>query len=61
MLIAVKERVDNTFEYNGDLGKVTEEAFHNILKGQLKVKRYQLKKNCKKGRTSQSTFDKAFG
>ena len=44
MLLAVKERVDNTFEYRGGLGKVSEEAFHAILKGQLKVKRYQLKK-----------------
>ena len=44
MLLAIKERVDNTFEYHGGLGKVTEEAFHNILKGQLKMKRYQLKK-----------------
>ena len=49
MLLAVKERVDNTFEYRGGLGKVTEEAFHNILKGQLKVKRYQLKKRMQEG------------
>ena len=34
MLFAIKERVDNTFEYHGGLGKVTEEAFHSILKGQ---------------------------
>ena len=44
MLLTVKERMDNTFEYHGGLGKVTEEVFHIILKGQLKVKRYQLKK-----------------
>jgi hypothetical protein len=50
MLLAVKERVDNTFEYRGGLGRVTEEAFHQILKGQLKVKRYQLKKRMLEGR-----------
>ena len=50
MLLAVKERVDNTFEYRGGLGKVTEEVFHNILKGQLKVKRYQLKKRMQEGK-----------
>ncbi len=50
MLLAVKERVDNTFEYHGGLGKVTEEAFHSILKGQLKVKRYQLKKRMQEGK-----------
>ena len=50
MLLAVKERVDNTFEYHGGLDKVTEEAFHNILKGQLKVKRYQLKKRMQEGK-----------
>ena len=50
MLLAVKERVDNTFEYHGGLGYVTEEAFHSILKGQLKVKRYQLKKRMTEGR-----------
>ena len=50
MLLAVKERVDNTFDYHGGLGYVTEEAFHSILKGQLKVKRYQLKKRMTEGR-----------
>ena len=50
MLLAVKERVDNTFDYHGGLGRVTEEAFHNILKGQLKVKRYQLKKRMQEGK-----------
>lgn len=50
ILLAVKERVDNTFEYHGGLGKVTEEAFHSILKGQLKVKRYQLKKRMQEGK-----------
>ena len=44
MLLNIKQRVDNTFEYEGGLGRVTEEAFHSILKGQLKIKRYQLKK-----------------
>lgn len=29
---------------------MTEEAFHQILKGQLKVKRYQLKKRMLEGR-----------
>ena len=50
MLLAVKERVDNTFDYHGGLGYVTEEAFHSILKGQLKVKRYQLKKRMTEGK-----------
>ena len=50
MLLAVKERVDNTFDYRGGLGRVTKEAFHNILKGQLKVKRYQLKKRMQEGK-----------
>jgi hypothetical protein len=40
MLLNLKERVDSTFEYWGGLGKVTEEAFHAILKKQLKMKRY---------------------
>ena len=50
MLFAVKDRVDNTFEYHGGLGKVTKEVFHSILKGQLKVKRYQLKKKMQEGK-----------
>jgi len=50
MLLAVKERVDNTFDYHGGLGYVIEEAFHSILKGQLKVKRYQLKKRMQEGK-----------
>ena len=44
MLLNIKERSDNAFEYEGRIEKVTEEAFHAILKGQLKIKRYQLKK-----------------
>ena len=44
MLLNLKQRVDNTFEYQGGLGRVTEEAFHATLKRQLKIKRYQLKK-----------------
>jgi hypothetical protein len=44
MLLAIKQRVDNTFDYEGGLGRVTEEAFHSLLKNQLKTKRYQLKK-----------------
>ena len=51
MLLIIKERVDNTFDYHGGLGKLIEEAFHNILKpGQLKVKRYQLKKRMQEGK-----------
>ena len=50
MLLNIKERVDNTFEYEGGIGRVTEEAFHSILKGQLKIKRYQLKKALLAGR-----------
>ena len=42
--------MDNTFEYHGGPGKVTEEAFHSISKGQLKVKRYQLKKRMQEGK-----------
>jgi hypothetical protein len=61
MLLAVKERVDNTFEYRGGLGRVTEEAFHQILKGQLKVKRYQLKKRMLEGRRSRNTFGTTIG
>ena len=44
------EQVDNTFDYCGGLARVTEEAFHSILKGQLKVKRYQLKKKMQEGK-----------
>lgn len=44
MLLNIKQRVDNTFEYRGGLGKVTEEAFHSSLKQQLKMKRYEMKK-----------------
>lgn len=44
MLLSVKQRVDNTFAYEGGLGRVTEEAFHSELKTQLKSKRYQMKK-----------------
>ena len=50
MLLAVKGRVDNTFDYRGGLGRMTDEAFHNILKGQLKVKKYQLKKRMQEGK-----------
>ena len=35
----------------GGLGRVTEEAFHSLLKNQLKTKRYQLKKALLAGRT----------
>jgi hypothetical protein len=38
-----------TFEYPGGLGRVTKEAFHAILKKQLKMKRYQLKKRMVDG------------
>jgi hypothetical protein len=38
MLLNIKQHVDNTFEYRGGLGKVTEEAFHSSLKQQLKIK-----------------------
>ena len=50
MLLNIKQRVDNTFEYEGGLGRVTEEAFHSTLKGQLKIKRYQLKKALQAGK-----------
>ena len=51
MLLSIKQRVDNTFDYEGGLGRVTEEAFHSLLKNQLKTKRYQLKKALLAGRT----------
>ena len=51
MLLDIKERVDNTFEYEGGIGRVTEEVFHATLKGQLKIKRYQLKKWLLAGRS----------
>ena len=50
MLLTIKERVDNTFDYHGGLGRVTKEAFDSILKGQLKVKRYQVKKRMQEGK-----------
>jgi hypothetical protein len=39
ILLNVKARVDNIFEYHGGIGMVIEEAFHAILKKQLKMKR----------------------
>lgn len=44
MLLAIKRRVDSTFDYQGGLGYVTEESFHQVLKKMLKTKRYQMKK-----------------
>ena len=41
---------DNTFDYKGGLGRVTEEVFHATLKGQLKIKRCQLKKALQAGK-----------
>ena len=32
MLLNIKQRGDNTFEYEGGLGRVTDEAFHTTLK-----------------------------
>jgi hypothetical protein len=32
MLLNIKERVDNTFEYEGGIGRVTKEVFHATLK-----------------------------
>jgi hypothetical protein len=49
ILLNVKARVDNTFEYRGGIGRVIEEAFHAILKKQLKMKRYQMKKRMVEG------------
>ena len=50
MLLNIKQLVDNTFDYEGGLGRVTEEVFHATLKGQLKIKRYQLKKALQAGK-----------
>ena len=44
MLLNIKARIDNTFEYLGGLQKVTEEVFHSTIKSQMKAKRYQMKK-----------------
>lgn len=44
MLLTIKQRVDNTFEYKGGLGKVSERVFHKELKHQLKMKRHYMKK-----------------
>ena len=49
ILLNVKVRVDNTFEYHGGIGRVIEEAFHAIIKKQLKMKRYQMKKRMVEG------------
>ena len=43
-LLNIKKWVDNTFEYEGGVGHVTEGSFHANLKTQLKMKRYALKK-----------------
>jgi hypothetical protein len=51
ILLSIKQRIDNTFDYKGGLGRVTEEAFHSLLKNQLKTKRYQLKNALLAGRT----------
>lgn len=32
MLLNIKQRVDNTFEYEGGLGRIVEEAFLTTLK-----------------------------
>ena len=42
--------MDNTFDYEGGLGRVTKEVFHATLKGQLKIKHYQLKKALQAGK-----------
>lgn len=44
IFLAIKRRVDSTFDYKGGLGYVTKEAFHSLLKNMLKTKRYQMKK-----------------
>ena len=44
ILLNIKKRVDNTFEYEGGIGHVTEWSFHANLKSQLKMKRYAMKK-----------------
>ena len=49
-LLNIKKRVDNTFEYEGGIGQVTEWSFHANLKSQLKMKRYAMKKLMVAGR-----------
>jgi hypothetical protein len=49
-LLNIKKRVDNTFEYEGGIGHVTEWSFHANLKSQLKMKRYAMKKLMVAGR-----------
>ena len=56
MLLNIKELEDNTFEYEGGIGRVTEEVFHATLKGQLKIKRYQLKKALLAERSKPKTY-----
>ena len=50
ILLNIKKRVDNTFEYEGGIGHVTEWSFHANLKTQLKMKRYTMKKLMVAGR-----------
>ena len=49
-LLNIKKRVDNTFEFEGGIGHVTEWAFYANLKSQLKMKRYAMKKLMVVGR-----------
>lgn len=49
-LMNIKQRVDNTFEYEGGIGCITDWSFQSILKSQLKMKRYALKKLMVAGR-----------
>jgi hypothetical protein len=50
MLLNIKQRIDNTFEYGRGLRRVTKEVFHSTLKSQLKMKRYQMKKTILMGK-----------
>ena len=49
-LLNIKSRVDSIFEYRLGLEKVMEEAFHSILKRQLKITLYNMKKLMVEGK-----------
>jgi hypothetical protein len=61
MLLNIKQRVDNTFEYEGGLGRITEEAFHSTLKGQLKLSGTNSRRHCKQARLIRNAFGRTTG
>ena len=61
MLLNINERVDNTFEYEGEIGRVTEVAFHATLKEQLKSNGITWRKRCKQGSLNRNISAKTTG